>query len=150
MTGVKMVHVPYKGSAPAVTDLVAGNVQLGIPTMPAALPFVRSGRLRAVAVSPSKRSAVLPDIPTIAESGVRGYDATLWTGILAPAATPQALVAHLHDELAKVLMLADVRDALAKQGAEVAISTPKEFADYIRVELAKWSKVVKAAGVTQE
>jgi tripartite-type tricarboxylate transporter receptor subunit TctC len=147
MTGVKMAHVPYKGSVPAVTDLVAGNVQLGIPTMPAALPFVRSGRLKAVAVSTAKRSSALFDVPTIAESGVRGYDAVLWTGLLAPAATPKPLVARLHGELAKIVAMDDVKEALAKQGAEAAVSTPDEFAAYIRSELAKWAKVVKAADI---
>jgi tripartite-type tricarboxylate transporter receptor subunit TctC len=147
MTSVKMTHVPYKGSVPAVTDLVAGNVQLGIPTMPAALPFVRSGRLKAIAVSTAKRSSALADVPTIAESGVRGYDATLWTGVLAPAATPPAIVERLHGELVKTVALEEVKDALAKQGAEPAVSTPKEFSVFVRSELAKWAKVVKAADI---
>jgi tripartite-type tricarboxylate transporter receptor subunit TctC len=147
MTSVKMTHVPYKGSVPAVTDLVAGNVQLGIPTMPAALPFVRSGRLKAIAVSTAKRSSALADVPTVAESGVRGYEATLWTGVLAPAATPPAIVRRLHGELVKTVALEDVKDALAKQGAEPAVSTPEEFSAFVRSELAKWSKVVKAADI---
>jgi tripartite-type tricarboxylate transporter receptor subunit TctC len=147
MTSVKMTHVPYKGSVPAVTDLVAGNVQLGIPTMPAALPFVRSGRLKAIAISTAKRSSTLADVPTIAESGVRGYDATLWTGVLAPAATPPAIVERLHGELVKTVALEEVKDALAKQGAEPAVSTPEEFSVFVRSELAKWAKVVKAADI---
>ena len=147
MTSMKMTHVPYKGSVPAVTDLVAGNVQLGIPTMPAVLPFVRSNRLKAIAVSTAKRSSALSDVPTIAESGVRGYDATLWTGILAPAATPPAIVARLHGELVKTVALQDVKDALAKQGAEPAVSTPEQFSAFVRSELAKWAKVVKAADI---
>jgi tripartite-type tricarboxylate transporter receptor subunit TctC len=147
MTSIKMTHVPYKGSVPAVTDLVAGNVQLGIPTMPAALPFVRSGRLKPIAISTAKRSSALADVPTIAESGVRGYDAMLWTGLLAPAATPPAIVGRLHGELAKVVALEDVKEALAKQGAEPAVSTPEEFSAFVRSELAKWAKVVKAADI---
>jgi tripartite-type tricarboxylate transporter receptor subunit TctC len=147
ITGAKMTHVPYKGSVPAVTDLVAGNVQLGIPTMPAALPFVRSGRLKAIAVSTARRSSAIPEVPTVAESGVRGYDAVLWTGVLAPAGTPQPVIGRLHDELVKIVALGDVRAALAKQGAEATVSTPEEFSAYIRSELAKWAKVVKAADV---
>lgn len=146
-TGAKMTHVPYKGSVPAVIDLVAGNVQLGIPTMPAALPFVRNGRLKAVAVSPATRSAALPDVPTVAESGVRGYEAALWTGVLAPAGTPQPIISRLHEELGKTLAMTEVREALAKQGAEAGVSTPAAFAAYIRSELAKWAKVVQAADV---
>ncbi len=150
ITGIRMSHVPYKGSVPAVTDLVAGNVQLGIPTMPAALPFVRSGRLRAIAVSTAKRSSAVPELPTIAEAGVRGYEATLWTGVLAPAGTPQAVLGRLHGELLKILALDDVKEALAKQGAEPAFNTPDEFAAYIRTELSKWAKVVQAANVRLE
>jgi len=146
-TGIKMTHVPYKGSPPAVTDLVAGNVQLGIPTMPAALPFVRAGRLRALGVSTAKRASVLPAVPTLQEAGVKGYDTALWTGILAPTGTPAAILSRLHAEIVKVLELADVREALARQGAEPASSTPAQFAAYIESELARWARVVQQANV---
>lgn len=146
-TGVRMAHVPYKGSPPAVTDLVAGQVQVGIPTMPAVLPFVKSGRLRALGVSTLKRASVLPDVPSLHEAGVVGYDNALWTGILAPAGTPVTILSRLHGEIVKVVQLPDVREALAKQGAEPSSSTPQQFAAYIESELAKWAKVVKATGI---
>ena len=146
-TGIKLSHVPYKGSVPAVTDLVAGNVQLGMPTMPAALPFVRSGRLRAIAISTAKRSPTLADVPTVREGGVKDYDAVLWTGVLAPAATPQPIITRLHGELAQIVRLEDVKEALAKQGAEPVVTTPEQFSAYIRAEFSKWGKVVKAANV---
>lgn len=146
-TGIKMTHVPYKGSPPAVADLVAGNVQAGIPTMPAALPFVKAGRLRALGVSTAKRASVLPDLPTLQEAGVKGYDNALWTGVLAPTGTPPAILSRLHAELVKVVELQDVKESLARQGAESASSTPEEFAAYINSELAVWAKVVKQANV---
>lgn len=146
-TGIRMTHVPYKGSVPAVTDLVAGNVQIGIPTMPAALPFVKANRLRALGVSTAKRASVLPDVPTLLEAGVKDYDTALWTGILAPAGTPAGILARLHAETVYVVALPEVREALAKQGAEPESSTPEQFAAYIRSELAKWAKVVKDANV---
>ena len=149
-TGIRMSHVPYKGSAPAVVDLVAGNVQVGIPTMPAALPFVRSERLRALAVSTATRSPALPDLPTMQEAGVKGYEAALWTGILAPAGTPQPIVTRLHGEIVKIVAAPDVRESLARQGADPASSTPEQFAAYIQTELAKWAKVVQAANVRME
>lgn len=146
-TGIRMTHVPYKGSAPAVTDLVAGNVQVGIPTMPAALPFVKAGRLKALAVSTAKRSPAMPHVPTMQEGGVDRYDTALWTGILAPSGTPNTILLRLQNEIANIIRLPDVEEALAKQGAEPASSTPEQFSAYIRIELAKWAKVVKESGV---
>lgn len=146
-TGIRMAHVPYKGSAPAVTDLVAGNVQIGIPTMPAALPFVKAGRLKALAVSTAKRSPAMPHVPSMQEAGVDRYDTALWTGILAPSGTPNAVLLRLHNEIAKLIRLPDVEEALAKQGAEPASSTPEQFSTYIKSEFAKWAKVVKESGV---
>ncbi|MBI4195456.1 MAG: tripartite tricarboxylate transporter substrate binding protein [Betaproteobacteria bacterium] len=147
LTGVKMSHVPYKGSPQAVADLVAGNVQLGIPTMPAALPFIKAGRVKVLAVSSAKRASNLPDVPSLQEAGVKGYEATLWTGILAPAGTPREIVGRLNAEIARVLALNDVKEALSRQGAEAHGSTPEEFADFLRAEHAKWAKVVKQANI---
>lgn len=146
-TRIRMTHVPYKGSAPAVVDLVAGNVQVGIPTMPAALPFVKTGRLKALAISTARRAPAMPDVPTMQEAGVDRYDTALWTGILAPSGTPNAVLLRLQSEIANIVRLPDVEEALAKQGAEPASSTPEQFSAFIKSELAKWAKVVKESGV---
>jgi tripartite-type tricarboxylate transporter receptor subunit TctC len=150
VTGAKMTHVPYKGSPQAVTDLAAGNVQLGIPTMPAALSFIHAGRVRALAVSTARRTPVLPNVPSMSEAGVHGYDTALWTAVLVPAATPRDVVSRLHGEIVKVLELSDVRESLAKQGAQAQSSSPEELAAYMRAELSQWAKVVKAADVRLE
>lgn len=150
ITKVKLTHVPYKGSPQAVADLVAGNVQLGIPTMPAALPFIKSGRVKVLAVSTAKRASNLPEVPSLNEAGVKGYDAVLWTGILAPTGTPGDVIKRLNEEIAKVLALKDVQDALDRQGAETQSSTPAQFSAFIKAEHAKWAKVVKEAGIRIE
>jgi tripartite-type tricarboxylate transporter receptor subunit TctC len=147
LTNVKMTHVPYKGSPQAVTDLVAGNVQLGIPTMPAALPFIKSGRVKVLGVTTAKRASNLPEVPTLSEAGVKGYEAALWTGILAPAGTPPAIITRLNGEIAKVLELKDVKDALDRQGAEAQASSPQEFAAFLKKDYAKWARVVKEGGI---
>jgi tripartite-type tricarboxylate transporter receptor subunit TctC len=147
---VKLTHVPYKGSPQAVADLVAGNVQLGIPTMPAALPFIKSGRVKVLAVSTAKRASNLPDVPTLEEAGVKGYEATLWTGILAPTGTPPQIIDRLNGEIAKVLALKDVQEALARQGAEAQSGTPAQFSAFIKTEYAKWARVVKESGIRIE
>src|SRR3954462_665092 len=137
LAGVKMVHIPYKGGGPALTDLLGGQVQLMFATMPAAMPHVRSGRLRAIAVTSVKRSQALPDLPTIGET-LKGYDASTWYGVLAPARTPRAIVTRLYDEIVKVLAVADTRDKLLVQGFEPVGSMPAEFAAYIKSEITKW------------
>jgi tripartite-type tricarboxylate transporter receptor subunit TctC len=147
LTGVKMTHVPYKGSPQAVTDLVAGNVQLGIPTMPAALPFIKAGRVRALGVSTAKRASNLPDVPTLDEAGVKGYDTALWTGILAPAGTPREIISRLNAEITQVLTLSDVKEGFDRQGAVAQATTPEEFAAFIKADYAKWAKVVKQANI---
>ncbi len=147
MTGARMTHVPYKGSPQAVADLVAGNVQLGIPTMPAALSFIKAGRAKALGVTSSKRTPVLPDVPTLQEAGVQGYETDLWTGILAPAGTPAAVLSRLHAEIVHATGLPDVKEALGRQGAIPASGTPQEFSAYMKAELAKWARVVKEANV---
>jgi tripartite-type tricarboxylate transporter receptor subunit TctC len=146
MTDVDMVHVPYKGSGPALTDLVGGQVQLMFDNMPSSFPHVKAGRLRALAVTSSKRSPAAPDVPTIAESGVPGYESVAWFGILAPAGTPPEIVKKLNAEIAKTLKSPEVMKRLASQGAEPVSNTPEQFAVYIKSEMAKWAKVVKTSG----
>jgi tripartite-type tricarboxylate transporter receptor subunit TctC len=145
-TGAPMQHVPYKGSAPALTDLIGGQVQLMFDSMPSAMPHVKAGKLRPLAVTTAKRSAALPDLPTVAEAGVPGYDISTWYGLWAPRGTPREVVEKLATETAKVLRLPDVRERYAALGAEPVGNTPDEFAAYCRSELAKWARVVKESG----
>ena len=146
LTGVQMQHVPYKGSAPALTDLIGGQVQLMFDSMPSAMPHVRSGKCRALAVTTAIRSPALPDLPTLAESGVPGFDISTWYGLWAPKGTSREIVQKLADETARILKLAEVRERYASLGAEPVGSSPDEFAAYCRSELAKWSKIVKESG----
>jgi tripartite-type tricarboxylate transporter receptor subunit TctC len=147
MTATKMVHVPYKGSAPATADLVAGHLQVGTPTLPAALPYEKSGQLKVLAVTSAKRWPTLPNVPTLAESGLPDYEVTLWTGLMAPAGIAPDIVALLHRETAAVLALAEVRDALRKQGGESNAGGPERFAAVIKADLAKWRRVVREADI---
>ena len=150
MAKLRMVHIPYKGSAPAIIDLVAGQVPVSMATMLTGLPHVRSGRLRALGVTSAKRTAVAREVPTIAESGVPGYEAVQWYGVLAPAQTPKDIVTRLHRETVAILQLPDVKERFAADGGDPGGNTPEEFARYIRSETEKWSKVAKAAGIKQE
>ncbi len=147
MSGVDMVHVPYKGTAPALTDLLAGQVDLAFDNMPALLPHIQSGKLRALAVTPSRRSATLPNLPTVAEAGLPGYDASVWFGVFVPAATPRDIINRLHDAIVKGLNTPELKQRMAGIGAEVVGNTPDEFGAYWRAEIPKWAKVVKAAGI---
>lgn len=146
MAGVDLLHVPYKGSGPAITDLVGGQVNLMFDNMPSVMPHVKAGRLQPIAVTTAKRSPALPNVPTIAEAGVPGYESTAWFGLWAPAGTPPAVLSKLHAEVAKVLKSPDVVERLSSQGAEPVIDTPEQFAAYIKAETAKWAKVVKESG----
>jgi len=146
MAGIRMTHIAYKGAAPSIVALISGETQLTFTTVLVAMPHVKSGRLRALGVASLKRAAVLPDIPTIDEAGVRGYESNAWYGLLAPAKTPAAIIEQLHRETVKALQLADVRDNLKAQGAEPVGSTPREFAALINAEIEKWRKVVVATG----
>jgi tripartite-type tricarboxylate transporter receptor subunit TctC len=146
MAGVDMTHVPYKGSSPALIDLIGGQVQLMFDNLPSALPQIKAGKLRAIAVTSMKRAPVLPDIPTINESGLPGFEASSWFGVLAPAGTPPSIVAKINAEVNKWLQSADAREKLLGQGAEAAGGSPEQFANYIRAESEKWAKVVKASG----
>ncbi|AVS75494.1 tripartite tricarboxylate transporter substrate binding protein [Paracidovorax cattleyae] len=148
MAKVDMVHVPYKGSAPAVTDLLGNQIAIMFDNMPSAIQHVRSGKLRAIAVTTAKRSPELPDVPTIAEAGVPGYEATSWFGMFAPAGTPAPVVAKLNATIVKVLAQPDISKKLAEQGAEAAGETPAQFADFIQKESVKWGRVVKESGAS--
>ena len=150
MTGTDMVHVPYKGAAPAMVDLIAGHVQVSFPTIIGGLSHARSGRLRALATTGAKRSPATPDLPTMIEAGLPGYEAANWFGTAVPAKTPPAIVSKLRQEIARVLRLPDVGERLLSQGMEPTTSTPEEFAAYIRSEMTKWAKVVKASGAKAE
>ena len=146
VAGVSMVHVPYKGTGQVIGDLLAGQVQLASMGFPTATPHVRSGRLRAIAVTGAVRSPLLPDIPTVSEEGLPGFVVTSWYGVFAPAATPQDIVARLNAEIGQVMAGAEVRQRLAAMGAEPSAKMPAEFAAYVREEIAKWAKVVKDSG----
>jgi tripartite-type tricarboxylate transporter receptor subunit TctC len=145
-TGVQMQHVPYKGSTPALTDLIGGQVQLMFDSMPSATPFVKSGKLRALAVSSAKRSPAFPDLPTVAEAGVPGFDISTWYGLWGPKALPKDLADRLASEVAKILKSPEVRERYAALGAEPVGSNPEEFTAYCKTELQKWAKIVKESG----
>ena len=149
-TGVQMLHVAYKGEAPAIIDLLGGQVDMIFGTAPALLGHVKGGKLRALAVGQSRRAAAMPDVPSIAEAGYPAVSVTGWTGLVAPAATSPAIVRRMHDEIVKVLAMPDVRETLAKAGAEPVGSTPEQFGEFIRSETQKWAAAVKRAGIVQE
>jgi len=147
MTGVDIVHVPYKGSGPALADLVGGQgVSVMWDNLPSSMAFIKSGKLRALAVTSAKRFPALPDLPTMQEAGVPGFEATAWFGIVAPKATPGPIVERLNAEVNKALAMPDVREKLLQQGAEAAPGSPEDFGRFIHNEVAKWAKVVKASG----
>jgi tripartite-type tricarboxylate transporter receptor subunit TctC len=150
MAGVRMVHVPYKGVAPALVDLMSGEVQLMFGTLVAILPHIKAGRLRALAVTGRTRSALLPEVPTLAESGLPGYEAGSWYGILAPAGTPGAIVARLNAEINAAIRQPEVRERLAAEGAEVLGGTPGDFASHIKAELSRMGKLMREAGIRME
>ena len=147
---INVVHVPYKGTPPAVTDLIAGQVSLMFANTLSVLPFVQSGRLRALAVSSAKRSAAAPELPTVAESGIPGFDVSTWFGLLAPAGTPREIINRLNGEVRKIGQMSNIRELLRSQGADPLSTTPEEFRSFINVELVKWAKAVQAAGVRTE
>jgi tripartite-type tricarboxylate transporter receptor subunit TctC len=150
MTGIQITHVAYKGAPLAVVDVMAGQIQMAIGALPGALPQIRAGQVRAIAVTTTTRSPSAPDIPTVAESGVPGYEASNWYGMLAPAATPAPIVTRLNGEIGRALQDAEIVESLRRQGLEPLPSTPDEFARYMKSEIAKWSKVIRAAGLQAE
>ena len=150
MAGVKLVHIPYKGGVLALTEVMAGRVQLMFSTMPPALPHVKAGKLKALAVTSVQRSPAMPELPTVAEAALPGFEAITWHGVVAPAGTPGTIVARLNTEIVGILRVPEVKERLAAQGAEAASTTPAQFAAYIRTEAVKWAKVVRESGARAE
>lgn len=146
MTGTAMLHIPYKGSAPAITDLLGGQTNMMFDNLPSAMPHIKSGKLRALAVTSVSRSPASPDTPTIAESGIPGYEASSWFGVLAPAGTPKDVIARIHADIVKALNTPEIKERLSGQGAEPVGNTPEQFAQHIKSETIKWAKVVKDSG----
>jgi tripartite-type tricarboxylate transporter receptor subunit TctC len=147
MAGIKMVHIPYKGGAPAMVDLLAGQIQLIFSSAPTAVPQVKNNKIRGLAVTTSKRSVVLPELPTISEAGLPGFEADNWYGVVTVAKTPRAIIDRLNAEIIKAITAPDVKKLLLTQGLEVRTSTPAEFQAYIKSEYEKWAKVIKTAGI---
>ena len=150
MSGTQLTPIYYKGTAPAITDLIAGHIPLMFASNISALPHVKSGKLKALAVTGTQRTALAPEIPTVAESGLPGFEAYGWYGFAAPARTPRAIINRLHGEVAKIAQSPKMKTRLAGQGLELVGSSPEEFDAFIRAEVAKWSAVLKAAGVKPE
>jgi tripartite-type tricarboxylate transporter receptor subunit TctC len=150
MAGIDMVHIPYKGTAPAITDILAGNVSLMFNSMPSVLPHVAAKRLKGIAVSSGRRSPAAPDIPTVAEAGVPGFEYVTWYGLFAPAATPATVIAKVNAEVTRMLSAPDLSKRFASQGAEPAASSPAELARFMREEHESWKKVIKASGIRLE
>jgi tripartite-type tricarboxylate transporter receptor subunit TctC len=150
MTGVKWVHIPYKGGGPAVIELIAGQTQIYFGNMPTVIGYTRAGRLRPLAVTSLKRSAAEPDIPTIDESGVKGFNVTAWYGVSVPAKTPRAIIDRLNTEFVNAIKSPDLRDKLIKAGADPAGTSPEQYTAFVQDEIAKWARVIKAAGIKGE
>jgi tripartite-type tricarboxylate transporter receptor subunit TctC len=147
LTGIRLTHVPYKGSGPALTDLMSGQIQAMLLTMPAVMPYLKSGKLRAIATSGAKRSPALPALPTLEEAGVNGYEYTPWYGMFAPATLPKTLVARLNRASNRILAEPAIRDQLAQQGLEVQTMTSEQFAAILRADVTKWGEIIRKAGV---
>jgi tripartite-type tricarboxylate transporter receptor subunit TctC len=148
IAGVDVRHIPYKGAASIAADLVSGQIQMTFFTVSAALPHVASGRVRPIAIASARRSPLAPDVPTFGESGLPGFEATTWFGVMTPRGTKQPVVSRLHEVFTSVLKAPDVRERILKQGFEIVGSTPDEFASYVKSEIPKWAKVVKASGAS--
>jgi tripartite-type tricarboxylate transporter receptor subunit TctC len=150
LTGINLVHVPYKGAGPALADLLGGQVQAMCTSLAGLINFIKSGRVRALGVTTAKRNPQLPDVPTIVESGVPGYEVTIWYAVFAPVATPKAIVQKLNIEMVKALNSAEMKERMALQGMDPAPSTPAELAEFVKLETAKWAKAAKDSGATAE
>ena len=150
MAGVKMVHIPYKGNAPALTDLVGGHVDLVFNGLTSAFALIKGGKLRALAVTSRERSPVLPDLPTVSETGLKGFEAVAWNGLSAPAKTSREIVARVNADVIKIVNAPELKERLKAEGSDPVGSTPDEYARFLRDEIAKWAKVIKFAGVKSE
>jgi tripartite-type tricarboxylate transporter receptor subunit TctC len=150
MAGINIVHVPYKGNAPALTDTVAGHVEMIFSGVPALVPHIKSGRLRAIAIGSLQRFSALPDVPTFDESGLKDYEATTWFGLMAPIKTPKDVVNRLNGEVDKILKSTDIQTRFKNDGLEPIGGTQADFDKFIRAEIAKYAKVIKAAGINQQ
>jgi tripartite-type tricarboxylate transporter receptor subunit TctC len=150
MSGTDIVHVPHRASGEARTSVMGGHTQMMLDAISTMAPTVKDGQVRALGVTGKKRSSILPDVPTIDEAGVPGYEATIWLGIMAPKGTPQPIVDRLNTEINKVLNRPDVKEAWAKQGVEPLMMTPAEFDKYVRGDIEKWAKVIKDAGIKMQ
>lgn len=147
MAGVKIVHIPYKGSAPMLNDLLGGQIQLSFAASVSALPQIKAGKLRALAIGDSRRSTILPDLPTVAEAGVPGYQAVIWSGMLAPAKTPRTIIDRMNSEVVRIVQSPDFKQRLIQLGSDPVGSTPEQWGQFIKNEIAKWTKIAKIAGV---
>ncbi|HET9663366.1 MAG TPA: tripartite tricarboxylate transporter substrate-binding protein, partial [Burkholderiales bacterium] len=150
MTNTNIVHVPYKGGGPAMTDLIGGHVEIFVAVISTAVPQVKAGKARALAVTGAKRASALPDVPTVAEAALKGYEATNWYGFVVPAATPREIVTRLNEATVKILNMPDIQKSLLDRGIDPAPGTPEQFAGYIRSENDKWVKIIKAVGIKPE
>ena len=150
MAKLKMVHIPYKGTAPAMIDMIAGHTAIMAATVLTGMPQIRAGRLRPLGITSLARSSVAPEIPTIAEAGLPGFESIQWYGLLAPAQTPRDIVNRLHGEMVRILQQPDIKERLAGDGADPVGNTPEQFARFIQSELVKWEKVARNAGIKQE
>jgi tripartite-type tricarboxylate transporter receptor subunit TctC len=150
LTGTDILHVPYKGSSGARNDIISGQIEMMFDSVPSMAPMIQAGRVKALGTTGKVRSAILPDIPTLSEAGVPGYEATIWIGLMAPAGTPQPIVTLLSSEINKILARADVIEAWRKQGATAMSMTPDQFGEYVQSEIDKWARVIKANGIKPE
>lgn len=150
LAGTKMTHVPYKGTAQATNDMLAGQIDLRTFSIPVAAPLVKSGRIRVLGINGRQRSALLPDVPTVSESGVPGFESNNWNGIMAPAGTPRDIVMKLHDEIVRRVLKSELREQLIREGYDIAGLGPEEFRDFMKGETSKWAKVIKAARIKAE
>ena len=150
LTGTNILHVPYKGSSGARNDIISGQIEMMFDSVPSMAPMIQAGRVKALGTTGNMRSAILPDVPTLSEAGVPGYEATIWIGVMAPAGTPQPIVTLLNTEINKILARADVVEAWTKQGATAMSMTPEQFGDYVQSEIDKWARVINANGIKPE